>query len=368
MRNERSTIPLRVLCVLVRGLDGKGGIDRLFHYLAAEPAYVSGSGIHVRFFASRGDAAGPRWVLEFPFRLLIYIGMLIYHRIDVVHINLSIGASAYRKYLLLSVAQLMGKRVVIHFHGGGFEHMLRAPDRPTRLILQIFRKAHRVVVLGDFWSHLFQDAARLSPDKIDVIRNATSDFAAATAVIPRPPSPALRLVFAGELHPRKGVDVLLPALAALNRRHKDWRCVIAGNGKIAPYRDLAQRLGIAEKITFVGWVRLAEVQRFMLQADVVLLPSRAEGLPICLIEAACAGAVMVATDEGATREVLLDGQNGIIVPLDPDAIGNALFDLAVDPNRRALMQMAARATYLERFTVSTMLSALQSTYQRTANS
>lgn len=360
MNDARSTC-LHVLCVVPRGLDGKGGIDRLFRYLAANESYVNGEAIKVRFFTSRGDASGPAWLALFPFRVLRYIGHLLFRPVDIVHLNLSINASSYRKYILMSIARAMRKKVIVHFHGGGFEHMLRAPNLSVRIILNILKKADHSIVLGEFWRRVLTDAAGLAPETVHVIYNASPDMEGMSGPSRRR-SPALRLIFAGELHFRKGLDVLLETLAMLNKRHREWTCIIAGNGAIEPYCETAKRLGIAEQTSFVGWVSPEQLHRLMQQSDVVVLPSRGEGLPLCLVEGAAAGAAMVATDEGATREVLHDGVNGIIAPLDPTAMSDALCTLADDRDRLESMQSASRAIYLQHFGLDQMIHALHSVY------
>jgi len=357
---------LHVLCVVPRGLEGKGGIDRLFRYLAANRSYTDTDDIEVTFFTSRGDTAGPGWISLFPFRVLQYIGYLIFRRIDIVHLNLSINASAYRKYILLAIARFMRKKVIVHFHGGGFEHMLRGQTPSVKLILEILRKADHTIVLGEFWSRLLKEAAGLAHQTVHVIYNAVPDIGGTVVSLHRPQQ-NLRLVFAGELHFRKGLDVLLEALAILNDKYRAWTCIIAGNGPIEAYRETSEKLGISRQASFVGWLRVEPLHRIMLESDVVVLPSRGEGLPLCLVEAAAAGAAMVATDEGATREVLHDGINGIIVPLDPAAIADTLYHLAHNRDLLASMQAASRALYLQRFGLDCMVRDLHAVYRIAAN-
>ena len=356
---------VNVLCVITRGLNGPGGIDRLFSYLAMKQSYVNADRIKVRFFTSRGNTAGSTWLILFPLRVLLYLYHLLFLPVDIVHLNLSINASAYRKYILLMLARALGKKVIVHFHGGGFEHMLRDRSLSVRVILSIFRKADHLIVLGEFWRQLLGDAAGLAPDTIHVIYNAVPDFGSASNLV-RPNTTRLRLLFAGELHYRKGVDVLLEALAALNRRYQDWTCIIAGNGPKTHYQSTAEQLGIAQQASFVGWLSSEHLHRLMLESDVVVLPSRGEGLPLCLVEAAAAGAALVATDEGATREVLHDGVNGLIVPLDPNAICDALCQLAENSNLLASMQTASRAHYVRQFGLDRMIADLHSVYLRAA--
>lgn len=363
-RGRPADAPVRVLCVVARGVEGKGGLERLFYYTREDGTFER-LGVAVDYVASRGDATGSRWVLDFPGNLVRYAWRLAARRYDLVHLNLSVSGSAYRKVLLFYVARLFGRKVLVHFHGGGFEHMIDDGRLSTAVILHLFRHADRLVLLGAFWRRLIADRLGLPPAQIDVVNNGCPDFGKGASV-PRAPASVTHLLFAGEVAPRKGVDVLVRALAALEARTPAWRCVIAGHGDLPRYRGEARDKGIADKIVMTGWLSADRLHEEMRAADVIVLPSRFEGLPVCLIEGACAGAALVATDEGATRDILHHGENGFIVPLDAEAIADTLAGLRDDPATLAAMQAASRRIYEGGFTIDAMASGLATVYRELA--
>ena len=86
-------------------------------------------------------------------------------------------------------------------------------------------------------------------------------------------------------------------------------------------------------------------------ADVFVLPSRCEGMPLVLLEAMDAGLPVVATRVIGSEEVVADGETGLLVPPeDPAALGTALARLLADPQLRARFGRAGRQRFLERFT------------------
>ena len=162
------------------------------------------------------------------------------------------------------------------------------------------------------------------------------------------------------------MQVLIPALARLGQTVTDWHCVAAGNGEVATFSAMADQAGLRGQMTFTGWIEADDMHRYMREADIVVLPSRTEALPLSLIEGACAGAALVATDVGNVRSIVEDGVNGALVRREPDAIAAALAMLATNRARLKEMQAASRGIYRERFTVSALADALRAVYLKVA--
>jgi glycosyltransferase involved in cell wall biosynthesis len=149
------------------------------------------------------------------------------------------------------------------------------------------------------------------------------------------------------LAPQKGHADLIAALARLRKLVPRPRLLLAGEGPLE--RDLladAERLGVQDCVSFLGLVGRFELANLFAETDVVALPSYWEGLPIALIEALSAGKPIVASDAGGNPELVLEGENGLIVPIgDPAALAEALLRLAGDPDERRRMGAAARTRY-----------------------
>lgn len=166
------------------------------------------------------------------------------------------------------------------------------------------------------------------------------DIPAALLAGPAPPTrpgPALELVFVGSLSFYKGVDVLLAALQRCAHAH---RLTIVGDGALRrELEQAAQPLG--PRVRFLGALPVGQAVRAVMQAhDLLVLPSRGEGLPRVVIEAMAVGIPCVATDVGGTAELLTPEQ---LVPADAaDALARAIDALAVAPRRRRELADAGR--------------------------
>ena len=356
--------PIRVLCVTPSGPEGRGGIDRLYGYLRAAGRPSTADGVDLRYIASRGSAPGARWMLAFPGRALAFVALLARFRPDVVHINFATGGSLVRKFVLAEAARAFRTPVVLHFHGGFPLEAIAAGTATGRVFVALCRRADGVIPLGEVTRQRFIEHAGVAPERIRVVPNGIVDFAGGKVVDTGTSGP-IRILFAGEVGEHKGVAVLIGALARLPDTTA-WSCTICGNGDIARYRAIAREAGLAERIRFTGWMPIEEIHRLMREADIVVLPSLSENMPLSLIEGTCAGAALVATPGAETGAIVKDGENGWIVSRDSQEIADALARLMADRPTLARMQARSRAIYEANFTLDALADRLIAIYREFA--
>jgi len=206
-----------------------------------------------------------------------------------------------------------------------------------RMALPVFRKAARITTASQF---LADDLRRMlpgldteiqvTPMPVDVA--AFSEGAGASGQGPP------RILYAGNLLPSKGVDVLLRASAELMRRGVRFELKILGEGAIkSDLQSLARDLGIAERVSWSPFVSQEQMPREYGASAVTVLPSRgqAEGLGLTLVEALLAGSAVVGTAAGGIPEVIIHERTGLIAG---DGNANDLADqiqrLLTDPALR----------------------------------
>jgi glycosyltransferase involved in cell wall biosynthesis len=164
---------------------------------------------------------------------------------------------------------------------------------------------------------------------------------------------------------KKGVDVLLEALAALPPQ-ASWRFVHVGGGPLKDsLRRKAKALGIADRVLWRGPLAQKELLAAYRNSDIFALASRVardgdrDGLPNVLMEAQSQGLPCVATRVSAIGELLHDGVNGVLVPEgDAPALAGALAALIADPARRAALGEAGEARVRARFALEPNLERL----------
>lgn len=192
-----------------------------------------------------------------------------------------------------------------------------------------------------------------------VIPNAV-DAAAATVATPDAAVPTI--VSVGRLHEPKDFVTLVRALRALPRT--GWRAEIVGDGPDRPAveRELREG-GPREGVELLG--ERADVAQRLARADVFVLSSRSECMPISVLEAMAAGLPVVASAVGGLPEMVVDGETGFLVaPGDDRAMGDALARLASDPDLRRRLGAAGRRRVKERFDLPAFCDAHLALYQR----
>ncbi|TXB63806.1 glycosyltransferase family 4 protein [Phaeodactylibacter luteus] len=129
--------------------------------------------------------------------------------------------------------------------------------------------------------------------------------------LPYPTGQTTQMAMVGALVSGKGHDTLFEVLAQSQWKNRQWQLNIYGKGYgLAYLKDLAQWLGIEQKVRFCGHVSSAT--EIWMKNQILLIPSDGEGLPISLVEAAISGRTAVVTDVGGNTEVIVDNQTGFV--------------------------------------------------------
>jgi glycosyltransferase involved in cell wall biosynthesis len=270
----------------------------------------------------------------------------------VAHINITGRGSTVRKIILATFARTIGLRYLLHVHDYDYAEEYRRRSGFMQILIQgVFRGAAKVVVLGTRDQRLLSSLLELPPGSVTVLHNAVPDpepdFNKA-----RPPGTPCQLLFLGHLSARKGVPELLRALASPSLASLQWRATLAGDGPLDEFRELAASLGISERVNFPGWVDEASVKALNAKADILVLPSHAEGLAMAVLEGLSYGLVVVTTPVGAHTEVIEPDVSGILVPPgDVAALADALARVIDDGDARERLGRGARRRFLEKFDV-----------------
>ncbi len=183
------------------------------------------------------------------------------------------------------------------------------------------------------------------PERVRVVPNAVdlSEMPAGTAVPAGPPV----VLTVGRLVYQKNPELFVRMAARVTAARPDVRFVMAGAGFAGPLerrvRRLIGELGLDGRIEVVRWVPKPEALRLIVGCTVFVLTSRFEGMPNTVLEAMMSSKPIVVTDADGSRDLIIDGETGLVVPIeDVDALSTTVLRLLGDPKLAARLGTAAR--------------------------
>jgi glycosyltransferase involved in cell wall biosynthesis len=158
----------------------------------------------------------------------------------------------------------------------------------------------------------------------------------------------------------KNLGLLLQACALLRDSGVRFRCVSVGDGVCrAELEALRKELGLERIIEFVGAQTQGQVLAWWQSADLAVLTSDSEGMPVCLMEAAACALPVVATEVGGIPELVVHGETGLLTSAgDPRALAQALQELIEHPEPATIMGAAARDRVVARFSLTRQVDEL----------
>jgi glycosyltransferase involved in cell wall biosynthesis len=266
---------------------------------------------------------------------------------ELVHVHLSERGSFIREGFLLALAHRRGLTTVATIHGASFASFARHHRRIVALVLG---SADAVICLDETALEL---ARRAAPDVVcEIVPNP---------IVPDPdPAPADTtaelVLFAGEISLRKGADVLHAAWQLISAGRPDARCMMVGpEGDFSP--PAAPRLEVR------GVASPPEMRAMLRACRVVALPSRAEAMPMILVEAMGSARPFVSTPVGAVPELAAGG--GMLVPVgDAEALAESLLRMLDDPGEARSLGERGLAMCRETRSVAIVDTRLRDIYRR----
>lgn len=316
-------------------LDTRGGVASCVRSLLATPLATTWQVHHV---ATHVDGSVAARLAAFARGLAGYTVALA-RRPAVVHLHTASYGSFVRKAVVAWMAFAMRVPVVLHVHGGEF-HLFhaRAPRPAQRLITRTLERADGVLALGDLWAERLRGLAPRA--NVVVVPNGVRAVDAVAQPVGGEP---VHAVFLGDVTDDKGVFVLLDAWAKAEIGGPVARLTIGGAGQLDRARATVDELGIGRSVELRGWIDPAGVPALLRSAHLLVLPSRAEGMPMVVLEAMANGLCVVATPVGGIPDMLgaVEPCGVLVPPDDVDALAAALQRTMSDAGLRARLGAAA---------------------------
>lgn len=229
--------------------------------------------------------------------------------IEIVHIHGAANASFYRCRMFIRQAKKYGKKVILHEHAADFREFY-ADAKDKKEIIETINSCDKLIVLSQSWKKYFSSIG-VNETKIVVLNNIVSPPIIENQV---QTDNKLHLFFLGEISKRKGGYDLLNAIV----QNKDYfkgklSLRMGGNVVDGDIKKYIADNNIGDIVSYEGWISGKHKIECLNWADLYILPSYNEGLPIAILEAMSYSHPIITTPVGGIPEVVHDKKNGILV-------------------------------------------------------
>ncbi len=343
-----------VLILTPGGLENGGGIGRLIGYMVE--AWHGKNRPPIKIIDTRGpnrETHGLITVLAWPFFMVQSLARILLHAPcqPLLHINLAAGSSTLRKIIVVRFGRMLGLDMIIHLHDPDYgATYMRFPRLARPAVRAMFLSAAKVLVLGKAAETTMTGLLQVPADQVEIVPNGVP-APASVAALDNLTEP--RILFLGYLSRRKGVHDLIDALARPELHALTWSATLAGSGSHQPtFVEQAARAGVQHRLTFPGWVDRERTRALLTGADILVLPSYAEGMAMSVLEAMAFGLCVICTPVGALAEVVEDGVSGLVVPPgNVDELAAAIGKAIRDPELRRRLGRGAREAFMRAYNI-----------------
>lgn len=285
--------------------------------------------------------------------------------VQLLHVHSASRGSFWRKSVFCAMARTFQVPYIFHLHSGEFPVFAREECGPLarRWIRHTLRSAHSVVALTESWRDALTE---LAPSASVIVLG--NPVVLPASLSERRAVPA-HILFLGRLREKKGVFDLVRAVPAVLMKHPDARFTLAGDGDLEGVARQVLVLGVTGSVSMPGWVDGEAKEALLSSADVLVLPSYYEGLPVCILEAMAIGIPVVSTAVGGIPDVLDGGTCGTLVPPgDVKALSLALIEALSRSEAAERRRRRALARARDVYAVPVILAQLGDLYRNTIQS
>jgi len=304
------------------------------------------------------------WLIEFPRTLLTLRSLAREQGIDIIHAHMG---KDYHLYLRV-LRWLGGPPYVITLHRAEVADFHSLSSSSQWLMKFALRGAARINAVARW---LALDAERIFPG-IGPITWVHNGFTLPDRSLVAPPIathfaeslPQRYAIMVGAFDPYKGHETAFRAWQLLPESLRDLELLVVGDGALRPhYEAVIVQLGCGQRIRLVGQIPHHDVLRLMRGALTMVLPSRSEGFAYALLEAGAVGIPVVCSQIPAFLEVIANGVNGLVIPVDDHAaLAAAVECLAGDAALRERLGSNLQQQIHSHFTVEAMTDAYERLY------
>lgn len=256
--------------------------------------------------------------------IAINIKLIFCKKIKIVHIHTASNNSFRRSAIFVDIAKMFNRKVVLHIHGGGFKDYYA---HNKKFVHKVLDKCDTIIALTETWKEFFVN--ELKYNNTIIVPNIVEE---PKIIYKQVKDERLHILYLGLITKQKGIYDLVETINEHKEEYNNKIVLhIGGNGETETIKQMITQYALENIIKFEGWVSGDKKKELFNTADIFILPSYTEGLPISILEAMSYNLPIISTPVGGIPEVVEDGMNGILfAPGDKVAMYNAIAKLTKD--------------------------------------
>lgn len=300
------------------------------------------------------------WVAVIAFIKFVYMALL--KRPKIIHIHFASRASFYRKSVFIILAKILQLKVVAHAHGAEFhlfyQHECNIIQK--KYIKWVLNLADNLIAVSVQWQEYYKSIYNKNTP-IVVYNSVYCPLEHPQRNIKYP-----KILMLGKLSQRKGTYDLVKVIPKVLQKHPNAEFWLGGDGDVENIQSLIDLESWSDHVKLLGWVKGNEKNNFLSQANLFVLPSYNEGLPMAILEALAYGLPVISTPVGGIPEAIIDGENGFLVkPGDVNDIANKIIYALNDAMLYEKLSENARQCALEKFNINKAIEQIMNLYLKT---
>lgn len=289
-----------------------GGVAAILSNLQAKAEQLRAHRIEAAFFGTRDCASAAHVVLFTTFDFLHFALRAL--KADLVQFHVTSPGSLIRKTAFFAIARLLRRRCILHVHSGECFARYRTAGRLYRAAVDFLVSHADARVVASDALHREMIACVGSGTQSTVIGDYAGEFERNLLLQADRAADGRYVLFSASLVEHQGLTELLHALCMLRQRGLTIPLKVAGGGNAAPWRSLAESLGIGRQVEFVGLLEGDAKYDAYRNATMLCMPNHFETCGLSALEAMWAGRPVIGTSAGRLPDIIDDGATGYLIP------------------------------------------------------
>lgn len=342
-------------------LDVKGGIS-----FVVREYYKAGlqNKIDLYFIPTHKDGSNLKKITVFLSSVIKFLSFIAKMRGMIVHFHTSQNGSFFRKFSIFCLAKLLGAKTIVHIHGSQFDIFMNKNIIFRVLTKVYFNCSDFIFVMSKNWVKIISEFS--NNKKIHLVYNPASVFGQKKSRH----DDFINVLFMGRLGKRKGIYDLLDCIIDNKEffSSKNVKFILAGDGETSKVSEIVDKQQIAGLVEVPGWIADKEKQAYLERADILILPSYNEQMPMSILEAMGYSCSIIATNIAGIPDMVENGVNGFLFePGDKNAMVEALKNLCSDAHLREKMGKKSLEIVNDKFESTKIINQLVQLYQDLSN-